>query len=89
MLIFQAEEAGVISGRQLSLAVGLRDPLLATRCKLYLAYSLLQQGRLREASKIIRCVDVPCKHALIIKYGKLVVCLGTWYFVLYHWRYSF
>lgn len=54
----QAEQAGLISGQQLSLAVGLSDPLLATRCKLYLAYSLLQRGKLKQANKIIRFVQL-------------------------------
>ena len=34
----------------------MEDPLLAARCKIFAAYSLLQRGRLKEASKIIRSV---------------------------------
>ena len=64
----QAAVAGVISGQQLSLAVGMRDPLLATRCKLYLAYSLLQQGRLKQAAQIIRFADT-------INLLSMVLCL--------------
>lgn len=50
----QAEQAGVISERQLTLASEMGDLTLASQCRLYIASSLLQRGRLRSAAKIIR-----------------------------------
>ena len=56
----QAEKAGAISLQQLALATGMEDPLLAAQCRMFAAYSLLQRGRLKEASKIIRWTCSRC-----------------------------
>jgi len=50
----QAEKAGEISQCQLALAGRMGDDLLASRCKLYAAYSLLQRNKLRQAARIVR-----------------------------------
>jgi len=49
-----AEKAGEISHRQLALASEMGDLRLASQCKLYVAFSLLQRGRLKQAAKIVR-----------------------------------
>ncbi len=53
-LIPQAKTAGIISQCQMALAGHMGDDVLASRCKLYAAYSLLQRSKLRLASKIVR-----------------------------------
>ena len=50
----QAVVAGAISQCQLALADRMGDDLLASRCKLYAAYSLLQQNKLHRAARIVR-----------------------------------
>ena len=44
----------MLSLRQLALATDMDDPVLASKCKIFAAYSLLQRGKLKAASKIIR-----------------------------------
>ena len=52
--MLQAVQAGLVSQQQLALALIMGDPLLVARCKLFLAFSLLQQGRVKRAARIIR-----------------------------------
>ena len=54
MCVLQAVQAGELSQRQLALATDMGDPLLAAKCRIFAAYSLLQRGRLKAASRIIR-----------------------------------
>ena len=54
----QAEQAGVMSQRQLVLASAMGDLNLVCRCRLYAAFSLLQRGQLHKAARIIRCAMV-------------------------------
>ena len=56
------------------MAVGLKDPLLATRCKLYLAYSLLQQGKLKQAARIIRLTPT---GNVVLSLGVIIVTVGA------------
>ena len=53
---FQSEKAGQISRHQLLVAMRLGNPILAAQCKVFAAMSLIQRGRLKMASKVIRCV---------------------------------
>jgi hypothetical protein len=54
LFVYQAERAGVISRYQLALADRLGDNQLASRCKLYAAYSLLQRNKLCQAARMVR-----------------------------------
>ena len=50
------------------------DLRLASQCKLYVAFSLLQRGRLKQAAKIIRQVQFVAKTTfLIIKFRNIQV----------------
>ncbi|VDK72029.1 unnamed protein product [Litomosoides sigmodontis] len=49
-----AEKAELVSYSQLRLANDIGDPILISRCKLYISISLMQTKRYRAASKIIR-----------------------------------
>ncbi|KAL4002689.1 hypothetical protein ACH3XW_4495 [Acanthocheilonema viteae] len=49
-----AEKAELISYSQLQLANNIGDPVLISRCKLYISISLMQTKRYRAAAKIIR-----------------------------------
>ena len=50
----QAHQAGVISLKQVALANEMGNPLLAAKCKLFIAWSLMQRGKLEEAAAIIK-----------------------------------
>lgn len=49
-----SERAGQISQHQLLVAMRLGNPVLVAQCKVFAALSLVQRGRLKMASKIIR-----------------------------------
>ncbi|VDN00462.1 unnamed protein product, partial [Onchocerca ochengi] len=49
-----AEKAELVSYSQLQLANSIGDPVLISRCKLYISISLMQTNRYRAAAKIIR-----------------------------------
>ncbi|KAM7433951.1 hypothetical protein ABFA07_015882 [Porites harrisoni] len=49
-----SEKAGQISQHQLLVAMRLGNPILAAQCKVFAAMSLIQRGRLKMASKVIR-----------------------------------
>ncbi|CAG9532360.1 unnamed protein product [Cercopithifilaria johnstoni] len=49
-----AEKAELVSYSQLQLANNIGDPVLISRCKLYISISLMQTKRYRAAAKIIR-----------------------------------
>lgn len=55
-LFLQSEKAGQISQHQLLVAMRLGNPILAAQCKVFAAFSLIQRGRLKMASRIIRLV---------------------------------
>lgn len=79
-IIFQAKIAGRISVAQFKLATRLGDPDTQSRCRLYLALSLTQQGHLRAAKQIIRREFKLVKSAPEeIRDERLVkMCLGMW-----------
>ncbi|VDO68383.1 unnamed protein product [Onchocerca flexuosa] len=49
-----AEKAELVSYSQLQIANNIGDPVLISRCKLYISISLMQKNRYRAAAKIIR-----------------------------------
>lgn len=55
---FQSEKAGQISHHQLLVAIRLGNPILAAQSKVFAALSLIQRGRLKLASRIIRFVCI-------------------------------
>ena len=62
--IFQAVKAAEISGVQLRVALEMGDPPTVIRCHLYLALSLMQRGRVREAKYMLRSVCDHCLHRM-------------------------
>lgn len=49
-----AEVAGKISGQQMKIALKLGDPITASKCLVYYAISLVQQGCLKQCEQIVR-----------------------------------
>ncbi|KAK3594762.1 hypothetical protein CHS0354_030701 [Potamilus streckersoni] len=49
-----AEMAGKISLKQLKVAIEMGNPMVASRCRLFYAQSLMQRGKLRQSKTIIR-----------------------------------
>ncbi|XP_047477495.1 uncharacterized protein LOC125031069 [Penaeus chinensis] len=49
-----AKRAGEISVKQMEIALRLGDPFVMSRCRLYLAISMIQQRRFKGASAIVR-----------------------------------
>eukprot|EP00731_Ephydatia_muelleri_P022568 Em0015g151a len=59
-----AHQAGIISLKQVALANEMGNPLLAVKCRLFIAWSLLQKGKLDQAATIIRSqYQYVCKDA--------------------------
>ena len=50
--------AGDISKKQLAIALKMNNLLLMSHCRLYYAHSLMQVGKFKLASNIIRCVVI-------------------------------
>ncbi|XP_067015380.1 uncharacterized protein F58A4.6 isoform X2 [Anabrus simplex] len=70
--------AGRISIHQLRIALRLGDPLIAARCKLWLALSMIQRGYLRRAKRLIR-EQYQLAHSLPVLDTRLVrMCYGIW-----------
>ncbi|KAK3084903.1 hypothetical protein FSP39_021149 [Pinctada imbricata] len=57
-----AMEAGRISLKQLKIAVEMGDPIVAAKCKLFFAQSLMQRGYMQQSKLIIRYVYKPNTH---------------------------
>uniref|UniRef100_A0A914W5J2 Uncharacterized protein n=1 Tax=Plectus sambesii TaxID=2011161 RepID=A0A914W5J2_9BILA len=71
-----ADRAARTSVEQLNIALELGDPILVSRCKLYIALSLAQFGRLRQAAEMVR---VQHKKAMELRSELLRrCCLGIW-----------
>ncbi|KAJ8891669.1 hypothetical protein PR048_004197 [Dryococelus australis] len=70
--------AGRISVKQLSIAIRLGDPLQVARSKLYLALSLIQQGRLSRARRIIEEQYRTVKSLPVIDNSVIRMCQGIW-----------
>jgi Domain of unknown function (DUF4807) len=72
----RAKIAGKISIQQMRLAYRLGDPNLISRCKLFLSISLIQQGNLKLAQKLIREQFEFGKSSYDTRLVKM--CLGIW-----------
>lgn len=70
--------AGRISIQQLKLALRLGDPLTVSRCKLYLALSLLQRGYLKDAQKIIERQYAFARSSSVVDMRLIRMCQGIW-----------
>ncbi|XP_049839262.1 uncharacterized protein LOC126284401 [Schistocerca gregaria] len=70
--------AGRISVGQLWLALRLGDALTVARCKLFLALSLMQQGRLRAARQLVLLQYVVAKSVKEVDPRLSRMCQGVW-----------
>lgn len=70
--------AGRISVGQLWLALRLGDALTVARCKLFLALSLMQQGRLRAARQLVMQQYVVAKSVKEVDPRLSRMCQGVW-----------
>lgn len=73
-----AETAAKISVNQFRLALRLRDPQIAARCRLYLALSLIQRKHFRRAQRIIYKEYKEASSAIVIDIRLLRMCKGIW-----------
>ncbi|XP_057309962.1 uncharacterized protein F58A4.6-like [Hydractinia symbiolongicarpus] len=73
-----AERAGEISAQQYIVAIKLNDSVTKSRCKLFLAHSLMQRGRLKLASNIIRSEYNTAKVARSVSTLLITCCLAAW-----------
>jgi hypothetical protein len=74
----QAEIAGRISVKQFSIALSLGDPMTVARCKLYLALSLVQRGRLVPARRIIEQQYYLARSTPVLDTQLISMCHGIW-----------
>jgi hypothetical protein len=71
--------AGELSLKQLALATDMDDPLLASKCKIFSAYSLLQRGKLKAASKIIKQqYHYATEEAVTLDEKLVCMCQAAW-----------
>lgn len=71
-----AEIAGKISIQQLQVALQTGDPISIAKCRVYIAISLMQRGRLKDAEKIIRSQWLVGKRSGNNQLKNM--CLGVW-----------
>jgi len=82
-----AEEAGQISLKQLKIALKLGDPLIESRCRLYMAISLIQRGRIKDARRMVeREYKYACALPANMDPRLKKMCLGVWAKLQYSWR---
>ncbi|KAL1237520.1 Uncharacterized protein TSPI_01462 [Trichinella spiralis] len=74
-----AVKASAISVKQLEIAMKLGNPVLISRCKLYLSLSLIQRGYFRLAKRIIR-EQFKLWEKVEVSDGNLIrkICRGIW-----------
>lgn len=70
--------AGKISLQQLKVAMRIGDPLIASRCKLYAAISLLQRGFYKQAKFIVQDQYKFIKSQLNVDERLIKMCCGIW-----------
>lgn len=80
-----AKMAGRISLRQFTLAMRLNDPNIEARCRLFMALSLIQQGRLRRARGIVRNEYWRARSERVVDERLVKMCLGIWAKLKYEW----
>lgn len=71
-----AEIAGKISVQQLQVALQMGDPISIAKCRIYIAVSLMQRGRLKDAKKITRSQWLVGKRSGDNQLKRM--CLGVW-----------
>ena len=76
--------AGSISHKQLMLSKLMGDPLLASKSKLFYAFSLLQQHKLLQAKRIIRLVPDINIHIMIIIMITSLYLSSIYIYMLYY-----
>ncbi|XP_045171967.2 uncharacterized protein LOC123534008 [Mercenaria mercenaria] len=73
-----SEEAGKLSLTQLSIAVEMGDPVMASKCRLFYALSLMQRGPLSQSKKLIR-EEYHFATNFKVRDQKLIdMCRGMW-----------
>ncbi|XP_050443206.1 uncharacterized protein LOC126847154 [Adelges cooleyi] len=70
--------AGKISLQQLQIAIKIGDPLIAARCQLYVAISLMQRGQFKTARRIIKKQYLFVKSHLVVDERLVKMCCGIW-----------
>lgn len=73
-----SEKAGCLSMTQLRVAIEMGDPIMAAKCRLFYALSLMQRDMLRTSKTIIRMVYNFATHFKIRDQKLLDMCHGMW-----------
>ncbi|XP_041348101.1 uncharacterized protein LOC121367794 isoform X2 [Gigantopelta aegis] len=73
-----AHVAGELSKQQLQIAVELGDPIIAAKCWIFWALSLLQRGHLRECKKVVRCQYEFAIRCTAHDQRLINMCLAVW-----------
>ncbi|ESO97981.1 hypothetical protein LOTGIDRAFT_103988, partial [Lottia gigantea] len=82
-----AKKAGKISKYQLKLAIEMSDPIMASKCRVFWAQSLLQQGHLKLVKKIVWNVYQYAKHNGIKDMRLENMCQSVWNRLKYLYKY--
>lgn len=64
--------------QQLRIAMKIGDPLIAARCKLYAAISLMQRGLFKQAKYIVQSQYMFIKSQLNVDERLINMCYGIW-----------
>lgn len=64
--------------QQLRIAIRIGDPLIAARCKLYAAISLMQRGMFKQAKFIVQNQYMFIKSQLNADERLIKMCYGIW-----------
>lgn len=76
--IAHSKMAGSISVTQLQISMEMGDPVMAAKCRLFFALSLMQRGALKQSRNMIR-QEFHFAKSQIIRDQKLIdMCLGLW-----------
>ena len=83
LISFQAVKAGFNAMKQMKVALRSRDPFVLYKCWLFVAMSLMQQGKLKRSRGIIQQVhdQVKDKDATLS-----CMCKGIWARLKYVWN---
>ncbi|KAL4223364.1 hypothetical protein ACF0H5_016834 [Mactra antiquata] len=80
-----SQQAGKISVTQLNIAIEMGDPIMASKCRMFFALSLMQAGKLKHCKKMLRN-----EYEVAIQYihrdSKLIdMCKGMWSKLQYYY----
>lgn len=73
-----SEEAGKISVSQLKIAMEMGDPIMAAKCRLFYALSLMQRGQLHQTKKFIKEQYDFAMHFKVRDQRLIDMCKGLW-----------